>query len=352
MNFIRLFVIILIAASCAKARLIQNFSLRQSKVVIAHRGASGELPEHTREAFVLAHANDANFIEADVVSSKDGVLFALHDLTLEATTDVAQQFPQRARSDGKFYAIDFTASELMKLFVHERTHPETGEAVFPGRFDPKSQAKFKLATLEELMELIIGLNQSRKKTTGLYIETKRSDFHTEHGIDLIAKLQEHVAKAKAKDAELKIIVESFNPQDLKMLKYDYKVDYPLVQLIGENSWSESNVDYLEMITAAGMQEVASYADGIGPWIYQLLRPISGQVVVTDLAKLARDNGLFIHSYTVRLDSLPPFAKSYDQLLEMLYLGVKVDGIFTDWPSEAVSFLNRYSATTSSTIKGK
>ncbi len=351
MKIMRLIAILIIAASCAKARVIQNFSLRQSKVVIAHRGASGVLPEHTREAFVWAHSSEANFIEADVVSSKDGVLFALHDLTLEATTDVAKRFPTRARSDGKFYAIDFNASELRQLTVHERVHPETGEAVFPGRFGPKVAANFKLATLDELIQLLIGLNESRNKSTGLYIEPKRSEFHTEHKIDLIAKVQNSIKEARALAPELNIIVESFNPQDLKTLKFDYKVDYPLVQLIGENSWSESSIDYQQMITSEGTREVAKYADGIGPWIYQLLRPISGQVVVTNLAHHARENGLFIHSYTVRADSLPPFAKSYDQLLEMLYLGVKVDGIFTDQPSMAVSFLNRYSAS-NRTIKGK
>ncbi len=351
MSTFRLFLIICLVASCAKARVIQNFTLRQSKVVIAHRGASGQLPEHTRESFVLAHSFDANFLEADVVSSKDGILFALHDLTLEATTNVAKLYPKRVRKDGKFYAIDFTARELKELDVFERVHPETETPVFPRRFDSKLNAKFKMATVEELIHLVIGLNKSRAKRSGVYLELKRSQFHREHKIDLVGKLHELIVASHKLDSDLPFIVESFNPDDLKSLKYDYRAEYPLVQLIGENSWAEASVDYTEMLSEQGVAAVAKYADGIGPWIYQLLRPVSGQVVVTDLAKFARDNGLFIHSYTVRKDALPPFAESYDQLLEMLYLGVKVDGIFADQPDEAVSFLNRYSAKTS-TIKGK
>lgn len=353
MQFFKLLAILLLVASCAKARIIQNFSMRQSKVVIAHRGASGELPEHTKEAFVLAHSMEADFIEADVVSSKDGILFALHDLTLDGTTDVAVKFPKRARKDGHYYAIDFLARELKTLNVHERVHPETGSPVFPNRFDPNSKARFEMPTIKELIDLVIGMNHSRQKNTGIYLEPKRSEFHRENRIDLISKLSEVISSAQRSEPSLKVIVESFNPTDLKSLKFDYHVNNPLVQLIGENSWAEANVDFSEMLSAEGMKEVAEYADGIGPWVYQLIRPStgSGQVVVTNLVNFARNNSLFIHAYTVRSDSLPTFAKGWDELLEMLYLGVKVDGVFTDQPAMAVGFLNRYSAK-SSTIQGK
>ena len=93
-----------------------------SPIVIAHRGASGYLPEHTLAAKALAHGMGANFIEQDVVLSKDGTAIVLHDIHLDSTTDVAQRFPGRARADGRFYAIDFDIQEIRQLRVHERTH--------------------------------------------------------------------------------------------------------------------------------------------------------------------------------------------------------------------------------------
>lgn len=334
--------LILSVAACAKARVIQNFNLRQSKVVIAHRGASGALPEHTKEALILAHGMGSDFIEVDIVASKDGSLFVLHDTTLEGTTNVKDVFPKRHRKDGRFYAVDFKASELKSLRVHERVHPESGEAVFPERFPVQSKTHFTMPTLSEMVHLLSGLNQARKKKTGLYLEIKDSEFHQLNKVDVVNLVVNELQVLMSEDQKLEVIVESFNPEDLKRLKNDFKVRYPLVQLIGENSWNEARVDYTQMMTEEGIQAVATYADGIGPWIYQLLRPESDQVVVTDLARFAKKSGLFIHSYTARSDSLPPFAKDYNNLMELLILGVQVDGVFTDQPDLANKFLQNYS----------
>ena len=103
-------------------------------LVIAHRGASGYLPEHTLESAAYAHALGADYIEQDIVMSRDGTLVVLHDIHLETTTDVAARFPDRKRPDGRFYALDFTWDELRSLRVSERFDPKTGAAVFPRRF--------------------------------------------------------------------------------------------------------------------------------------------------------------------------------------------------------------------------
>ena len=108
-----------------------------SPIVIAHRGASGYLPEHTLAAKAMAHAMGAGFIEQDVVLSRDGAAIVLHDIHLDSTTNVAQCFPDRARTDGRFYAIDFDLQEIRQLRVHERTHLDVkrnGLAVFTERF--------------------------------------------------------------------------------------------------------------------------------------------------------------------------------------------------------------------------
>lgn len=106
-------------------------------LIIAHRGASAYLPEHTFEAYLLACGQGADFIEPDLVMTADDHLIALHDLTLDATTDVSQVFPDRAREDGEFYAIDFTLEELRRLKVSERIEPGSGEARYGDRWPPE-----------------------------------------------------------------------------------------------------------------------------------------------------------------------------------------------------------------------
>ncbi len=114
------------------------------KIVIAHRGASAYLPEHTIEAKAMAHAMNVDFIEQDLVLSKDDVPIVIHDIYLDDVTDVAIKFPKRKREDNRFYVIDFTFDELKTLQVSERFNPETGEQFYPNRF-PKGNRHFQTA---------------------------------------------------------------------------------------------------------------------------------------------------------------------------------------------------------------
>ncbi len=139
-------------------------------IVIAHRGASGYLPEHTLAAVTAAHLMRADFIEQDVVLSKDNVAVVLHDIHLESTTDVSDKYPHRKRTDGHFYAIDFTLAELKSLDVTERREA-SGDAVFSARF-PVAMTGLKIPTLEEEIVFIRGLNETREHTAGWYIELK------------------------------------------------------------------------------------------------------------------------------------------------------------------------------------
>lgn len=134
------------------------------KLVVAHRGASGYLPEHTLEAKVLAFAQGADYLEQDVVMTRDDRLVVFHDLTLERMTDVATVYPGRARADGSWYLIDFTLEELRRLAVHE------GSAL-PGRF-PAQTGGFALHTLEEELALVAGLEQSTGRRVVIYPELK------------------------------------------------------------------------------------------------------------------------------------------------------------------------------------
>jgi len=115
------------------------------KIVISHRAASGYLPEHTLPAVAMAYAFGADYIEQDVALTKDGVLMVIHDIYLDATTNVKQVFPDRKRADGRFYVCDFTLAEIKSLRVGERVNPATGAPVFAGRF-PMGASKFEMPT--------------------------------------------------------------------------------------------------------------------------------------------------------------------------------------------------------------
>ena len=140
-------------------------------IKIAHRGASGYLPEHTLQAAAYAHALGADYIEQDVVLSKDSVPVVLHDIYLNSVTDVKKKFSNRKREDGNWYVTDFTLSELKELNVNERLHSNGMEAVYPNRF-PISKGNFQVSTLSDHIELIQGLNVSTKRNVGIYPEIK------------------------------------------------------------------------------------------------------------------------------------------------------------------------------------
>ena len=118
------------------------------KIVIAHRGASGYLPEHTYSGAVMAYASGADFLELDVVMTKDGHLIVMHDLTLNATTNVEEVFPEKKNKKGKYQVIDFTLNEIKLLKVHERSSRSGKNAAFPQRF-PIGYQLFEVPTLDK-----------------------------------------------------------------------------------------------------------------------------------------------------------------------------------------------------------
>src|SRR5690606_16576912 len=144
----------------------------------------GYLPEHTLAAKALAHAQGADYLEQDLVMTRDDELIVMHDLFLDRVTDVALRYPGRARPDGHFYAIDFTLEEIRGLPVSEpfRPGPEGGQAWYPTRF-PLWQSRFHLHTFAEEIELIQGLNATSGRQAGIYPEIKGPWFHLQQGKD-------------------------------------------------------------------------------------------------------------------------------------------------------------------------
>lgn len=339
--------------------LLTSTSLHAEQLVIAHRGASGYLPEHTLAAKALAYAMKPDYIEQDVVMTKDDHLVVLHDHYLDRVTDVAERFPDRARQDGRFYAIDFTLAEIKTLRVTEGFNlDEQGQAVavFPSRF-PMWHADFTVPTLAEEIELIQGLNHTLGYDIGIYPEIKAPWFHRHEGKDISKTVLNTLKKYGYQTKKDKVYLQSFDPIELKrihdQLLPNMGMDIRLVQLIAHTDWNETMVyqgqtatpyDYQWMFSEDGMKKVAQYADGIGPWMPMLVNNSStkSNIVINPLMHYARDAGLEVHPYTFRADPgrIAPWAESFDDMLEVFYHQVKVDGLFTDFPDKAVKFLGR------------
>ncbi len=297
--------------------------------VIAHRGASGYLPEHTQESKVLAHAMGADFLEQDVIASRDGVLIVLHDIYLDAVTDVALRYPNRARDDGHFYAIDFDYAEIQALSVHERSNGSNDGPLFPGRF-PRELGQFKVASLEAEIELVQGLNSTTGRGAGIYPEIKDPAWHHQHGIDLARSMLTLLQASGYSSASEQIFLQCFDATELRRVRNELGASIQLVQLLGrEDDHSES-----------ALRKISTYADGIGPSYFDLIEVTNTGIKPSALCSIAHDLGLVVHPYTFRRDQLPPFATSFPELLQFFMAEVGVDGLFTDFTDIAVGVRDR------------
>jgi glycerophosphoryl diester phosphodiesterase len=328
------FLIIFVGCSNLKRNL--PFINKSEKIIIAHRGASGYLPEHTLESYSYAFALGADFIEPDLVITKDNQVIVMHDTHLDTTTNVAQVFPQKKRKDGRYYVIDFTLKEIKQLRVFERINLKSRKAVYSKRF-PIKNSKFEVPTFREFIELIQGLEKSTGRKVGIYPEIKAPEFHKKYKKPIVRKTIQ-LLKEYGYDKKLdQVFLQCFEPKTLKDLKFKYKVPYPLVQLIAENSWNETSADYEKMKTSEGVKDIASYASGVGPWINQLVDETGRK---SDFFKFLKKSGLKIHPYTVRKDQLQPFASNIDEVFKVLFEHLKVDGAFTDFPDLGLKYLDQ------------
>lgn len=328
------------------------------KVVIAHRGASGYLPEHTLPAKAMAFAQGADYLEQDLVMTKDDQLVVLHDHYLDRVTDVADRFPDRARKDGRYYAIDFTLAEIKSLKFSEGFTVENGKKVqtFPGRF-PMGKSDFRVHTFEEEIEFIQGLNHSTGKNIGLYPEIKAPWFHHQEGKDIATRVLEVLKKYGYTKKTDKIYLQCFDANELKRIRNELEpkmgVDLKLVQLIAYTKWNETeeqqpdgkwvNYSYDWMLEPGAMEKIAQYADGIGPDYHMLIADSStkGHIIINGMVKEAHEHQLEVHPFTVRADQLPPYAKDVNELYDALYRQADVDGLFTDFPDKAISYLHSH-----------
>jgi glycerophosphoryl diester phosphodiesterase len=292
-------------------------------LVIAHRGASGYLPEHTREAASLAYGMGADVIEQDVVLTRDAVPIVLHDIYLDTVTNVADVFPGRARPDGRWYALDFSLQEIKSLRVNERVHWPSRLPVYPQRF-PQRQGQFEVATLAEMIELIQGLNQSTSRDVGIYPELKQPAWHRQQGRDLTRAVLHVLDRYAYQSKRQHIFLQCFDAEELKRLR-QRGCALALIQLIGDDEAAE------RMWTQAGLTEIARYADGVGPAIERVVAvDTQGQAVPSQLVAFAHQQGLVVHAYTLRRDELPKDFQSFERLMDACRQA-SVDGVFSDFP---------------------
>ena len=305
-------------------------------LVIAHRSASGTLPEHTLPGVAAAHAYGADFIEPDVVLTKDDIPIVVHDIYLDATTDVAKVFPGRRRADGRYYAVDFTWAEVTRLTVRERFNPSTGQQVFPGRFNG-ALTGLRVPSLADELALVQGMNRTTGKHVGVYPEFKAPAFHWREGKDIVRVVLATLTAAGYQRRDDPIFLQCFEPAALKRVRREFKSPLRLIQLIGENSWHEADADYDAMRTPAGLRPIAAYADGIGPDLSQVLVGRNP----TGLVAAAHAAGLVVHPYTLRADELPPGVRDFDDWQHLIFEVAAVDGAFTDFTERTVAFLKAH-----------
>jgi len=345
-------------------------------LVIGHRGAAGYLPDHTLPGYALAIKLGADYIEPDLVSTKDGHLVARHEPNITATTDVAQhpEFAGRERtavidgfSEEGWFVSDFTLAELRTLRAKQPL------AERPQRFN----GKFRIPTFEEVIALAKRYSKRYHRTIGIYPETKHPTYHESIGLPLERKLVKTLDKAGLNHRRSPVFIQSFETGNLKRL--DKLTPVRLVQLIDANDVNpDGSLDYTapfdrpydwtatgrpgtfgDLTTDAGLNEVASYADGIGPWKPYIISTaavdINGDGTVgdedgdglinegdrkvlepTDLVARAHARGLVVHPYTFRNEAKRLAFDYGDNPIEeyLRFYEAGVDGLFSDFADTA------------------
>ena len=276
--------------------------------VVAHRGASAYLPEHTLEAYTLAFAQGVDYIETDVILTRDSVLVCLHDLVLETTTDVATVFPDHKRADGHSYTIDFTLAELKQLNVFGRVDDSERETV----------AGYQIATLDELILLVQRLNKAVSRKTALLIEVKDSEWHAQQGKPLEPVLLQTLARHKVDTPVGGYIIQSFDEAHLRSLRDTYQCQLPLM-------WLMSELPSLEKVDG-----IRAWAQGINP--HRSAIEVDGKPITAGLAVLERMHSwgmkMFVWTFNDEPDVLQRFLDCYG-----------VDGVITNNPDTGVRALN-------------
>lgn len=319
-------------------------------LIIAHRGASALVPEHTLEAYAIAARLGADYIEPDLVMTRDGALIARHDNVLNLTTDVAShpEFAARRTTrsvDGEvvegWFSEDFTLAEIKTLRSIERI-PELRprNTMFDGRFA--------IPTFDEILDLAKMLSEESGRTIGVYPETKHPTHFAAAGLPMEKPLLESLQRHGMETAGAPVFIQSFEIGNLKALAT--MTDLPLIQLL----WKEGapfdiqnaggTTSYDQMATADGLKAIAEYAAGVGPEKNHFIIPLDadGRLDLAhagDFVAQAHAAGLVVHPYTFRAENhfLPAQYREGARATALghldgeisAFLATGIDGFFTD-----------------------
>ena len=329
-------------------------------LVIGHRGSSGYLPEHTIPGYVLAIKNGADYIEPDLVSTKDGYLIARHEPDITDTTNVKDhpEFKNRERTeiiDGApvtgWFARDFTLAEIRTLRARQPF------AERPQQFN----GRYKIPTFDEVIRTAQRWSRKTGRRVGVYPETKHPTYHRQAGLPLEGKMLATLKRYGLDSRRDPVFIQSFEQSNL--IELDKRTSIRLVQLIDANDvnpdgsldytapfdrpydWTVSGDPKLQartfgfLVTNKGLDEVARYADGIGPWkpyIQPSLGATGALLAPTDVVQRAHKRGLVVHPYTFRNEAfrLSPDYKGNPINEYLNYFELGVDGVFTDFADTA------------------
>ncbi len=330
-----------------KLLLLSAFAAPVKPLVLGHRGASGHRPEHTLASYKLAIEMGADFVEPDLVMTKDKVLIARHENEISETTDVSTKFADRKTEktvDGVkktgWFTEDFTLAEIKTLRAKERlafrNHAYDGQ--------------FEVPTFAEVLELVKSESRSSGRAIGVYPETKHPTYHTSVGLPLEAAVVADLKKHGFNSKNSKVYIQSFELGALKKFKKLTKL--PLVFLLDDPDTipydyvvDGKTTTYKEFTTPAGLKEVAKTASGLGPYKRYII-PVGNngeRLPATTLVADAHAAGLKVHPYTFRNEErylLKEYQKDPQaEYLEFYALGV--DGVFTDFPDAAVKARETY-----------
>lgn len=317
-------------------------------LIIGHRGASGLRPEHTLAAYELAIDQGADYIEPDIVATKDGVLVARHENEISGTTDVADrpEFADRRTTkiiDGEeitgWFTEDFTLAELKTLRAKERL-PELRSTEYDGLYE--------VPTLQEIIDLAQRKSAEVGRTIGIYPETKHPTYFDSIGLSLEEPLVEILDANGYSDRDDPVFIQSFETANLKQL--DELTNVPLIQLLGDSGQpydftvSGDPRTYLDLTTPDELTNIATYADGIGP-SKRLIVPVdaAGRLQSpTSLIDDAHAAGLLVHAYTFRNEDffLAPDYQGNPELEYEQFFSLGLDGLFTDFPGTGFEVAQR------------
>ena len=347
------FLAVMLCAGCSADKVTAQPTLDgQPPIVIAHRGASGERPEHTLAGYKLAIDLGADYIEPDLVLTKDGVLVARHENEISETTDVASHPEYASRRATKtidgaevtgWFTEDFTLTELKTLRARERL-PKLRSTEYDGQFE--------IPTFEEILTLLTEANKGRKKPVGVYPETKHPGYFVSIGLPHEAPLLAMLDRFGYRGRTAPVFIQSFEVGNLMDLRA--KSELPLIQLMDAEGGpaDRPGTSYAAMTSPSGLKMIAGYADGIGPNKMMVIpRAALGRLgEPTGLVRDAHAAGLKVHPWTFRRENyfLPLNDKGGvnpaghgDLAAEIdAYLKTGIDGLFSDNPREAVATVTK------------